>query len=136
MDHLTELLQPLGFSEYEARAYLALLQQSPVNGYELAKLSGLPRANIYAVLDRLATRGVVVRLDTPDGARYAPVPPAELLQRLSSHFQDTLGTAQTALEEVARLPTYEAIGTIRGYAYVLDHTPALVGAPDQHDLAL
>jgi hypothetical protein len=45
MADLTGLLQQLGFSEYEARAYLALLQQNPLNGYELAKVSGLPHKN-------------------------------------------------------------------------------------------
>jgi predicted transcriptional regulator len=128
MEHLTSLLQPLGFSDYEARAYLTLLQQSPLNGYELAKLSGLPRANIYAVLDRLTTRGAALRLDTPEGVRYAPIPPAELLQRLGSHFQDALRTAEVALEDVARPPIYEAIGNIRGYSAVLDHARDLLTA--------
>ena len=36
MADLTALLQRLGFSEYEARAYLALLQRNPLNGYELS----------------------------------------------------------------------------------------------------
>ena len=53
MADITALLQQLGFSEYEARAYLALLQRNPLNGYELAKVSGLPRANVYAVLQKL-----------------------------------------------------------------------------------
>jgi sugar-specific transcriptional regulator TrmB len=78
MADLTALLQQLGFSEYEARAYLALLQRNPLNGYELAKLSGLPRANVYAALQKLEERGAVVRLDIPSRARYAPVAPTEL----------------------------------------------------------
>ena len=53
MADVIALLLQLGFSEYEARAYLALLQRNPLNGYELAKVSGLPRANVYAVLQKL-----------------------------------------------------------------------------------
>src|SRR4051794_14886946 len=82
------LLQQLGFSEYEARAYLALLQRNPLNGYELAKVSGLPRANIYAVLQRLEERGAAVRLDLPNGIRYAPIAPTELTNRAATRFQD------------------------------------------------
>ncbi len=63
MTEATTLLQELGFGDYEARAYVALLQRSPINGYELAKASGVPRANIYAVLQKLAERGAVVRVD-------------------------------------------------------------------------
>ena len=33
-------LERLGFSNYEARAYLALLRNTPITGYQLSKLSG------------------------------------------------------------------------------------------------
>jgi hypothetical protein len=57
MTDAAALLLQLGFSEYEARAYLALVQRNPLNGYELAKVPGVPRANIYAVLQKLKERG-------------------------------------------------------------------------------
>ena len=98
MADIAGLLQQLGFSEYEARAYLALLQRNPLNGYELAKASGLPRANVYAVLQKLEERGAVIRLDMPSGARYAPVAPAELTGRIASRFQDVLRATEQALE--------------------------------------
>jgi len=37
-----EKLIALGFSEYEAKAYVALLRENPVTGYQLSKLSGVP----------------------------------------------------------------------------------------------
>src|SRR5436853_3685729 len=113
MTDATALLQQLGFSEYEARAYLALLQRNPVNGYELAKTSGLPRANIYAVLQKLEERGAIVRLDMPSGARYAPVAPAELTQRIASRFQDVLSTTQQALEELVTPAVAEYVWNIQ-----------------------
>jgi sugar-specific transcriptional regulator TrmB len=74
MADIVALLQQLGFSEYEARAYTALLQRSPLNGYELAKAAGLPRANVYAVLQKLEERNAVGRQESPTGVRYAPRP--------------------------------------------------------------
>src|SRR6476661_6173019 len=121
MADVTALLQQLGFSEYEARAYLALLQRNPLNGYELAKLSGLPRANIYAVLQKLEERGAAVRLDLPNGTRYAPIAPAELIRRLATRFQDTLSGAQQALENLATPADPEYVWNIRGYAALLEH---------------
>ena len=53
------VLTNLGFSDYEARAYVALLQRNPANGYELAKRSEVPRGNVYAVLQKLEDRGRV-----------------------------------------------------------------------------
>ncbi len=121
-------LQQLGFGEYEARAYMALLRRSPLNGYEVAKASGLPRANVYSVLDKLQARGAVVRLDTPEGVRYSPVPPAELMQRLSGHFQQALDSAQHSLEELAQPGQQPYIWNSRGYPALLEHAHSMLDA--------
>src|SRR5699024_8040095 len=71
------LLQALGFSEYEARAYVALLGETDLNGYEVAKASGMPRANVYPVLERLVSRRAARRIETRAGRRYAAIPPEE-----------------------------------------------------------
>ena len=131
MADVTTLLQQLGFSEYEARAYRALLQRSPINGYELAKVSGLPRANIYAVLQKLEERGAVVRLDMPNGARYAPVAPTELTQRIASRFQDALSATQQALDDLATPADTEYVWSIQGYTALLDHAHVLIDATQE-----
>lgn len=128
MTETIALLQELGFSEYEARAYLALLQRNPLNGYELAKVSGLPRGNIYMVLQKLEERGAIVRLDMPSGARYAPVGPSELTKRIGNRFQQVLSSVQHTLEGLAALPDAEYVWNIRGYAALLEHVEALIGA--------
>src|SRR5687768_11223937 len=101
MTEATALLQELGFGDYEARAYVALLRRSPVNGYELAKASGIPRANVYAVLQRLEERGAVVRSDELAGSRYAPVPTVELIRRLGQRVRGVLQAAHEALDDVS-----------------------------------
>jgi sugar-specific transcriptional regulator TrmB len=131
MADITALLQQLGFSEYEARAYLALLQRNPLNGYELANLSGLPRANVYAVLQKLEERGAVVRLDMPSGARYTPVAPTELTQRIASRFQDVLSATRQALEELATPAAAEYLWNVQGYAALIDHAHALIDATQE-----
>lgn len=126
------LLQQLGFSEYEARAYLALLLRNPLNGYELAKVAGLPRANIYAVLQKLEERAAVVRLDMPQGSRYAPVAPTELTQRIASRFHDVLGATQHALEDLATPVDAQHVWSIQGHTALLDHARALIDATEEH----
>ncbi len=37
-------LAAIGFTEYEAKVYLALLRDSPTTGYQLSKKAGVPRA--------------------------------------------------------------------------------------------
>jgi DNA-binding MarR family transcriptional regulator len=121
-------LQQLGFGQYESQAYVALLQYSPLNGYELAKASGIPRPNIYSTLQKLEERGAVVRLESQDGVRYAPVASDELIQRLRSNFQDSLASAELALNDISNHIDHEHIWNARGYHALLDHGRALVEA--------
>jgi HTH-type transcriptional regulator, sugar sensing transcriptional regulator len=98
---LVAALQLLGFTEYDARAYIALVGHSPVNGYELAKSSAIPRANIYAVLDRLTERRAVLRLEDENGTRYVSVPPADLMRRLRTEFVAIAEDASRSLEALS-----------------------------------
>src|SRR6266540_1866546 len=125
------LLQQLGFGGYEARAYIALLQRSPLNGYELAKASGLPRSNIYPVLQKLEARGAVVRLEMPSGARYTPVPPQELMALLGNQFQHALDAAQRSLEALVVPAEDVYVQNLRGHTVLLDHAQTLLGAVNE-----
>jgi len=81
-DALARDLQGLGFSEYEARAYLALLQLSPATAYEVSKAAGLPRANTYSALEVCTQKGAVQPF-SQHPTRYVPLDPQELLERIS-----------------------------------------------------
>ncbi len=126
MPDIVQLLQELGFGDYEARAYVSLLQRSPLNGYELAKASGLPRANVYSVLDKLEERKAVVRVDTSSGTLYAAVPASELAGRIGSAFAENLSAAQQMLEEISAPPVYDFVWNARGYDALLDHARTLI----------
>ncbi len=59
-----EELQHLGMSGYEAKAYVALVAAgTPLNGYEVAKHSGVPRSTVYETLGKLVGRGAVAQED-------------------------------------------------------------------------
>jgi predicted transcriptional regulator len=137
MTDIVALLQELGFGEYEARAYHALLQHNPVSGYELAKISGIPRPNIYAVLQKLEERGTVGRIERDNSTLYVPVPPEEFLARIGQHFQATLASAQQALRELAKLPESAHVWNVEGYANLSAQARTLIaGANAQLLLAL
>jgi hypothetical protein len=61
------ILQELSFTEYEAKAYLALLEKAPLSGYAVSLNSGVPRSKIYEVLGGMVARGDVMisQEDTP-----------------------------------------------------------------------
>ena len=121
-----EQLQQLGFSQYEAQAYVALLQRSPLTGYELAKVSGIPRPNIYPVLARLEERGAVVRLEDADGTHYAPIAADELVARLQSQLHGSLEAARSSLSQLGQVTEHEHIWNTRGYPAMLEHAKTVV----------
>lgn len=92
-------LQQLGFSEYEARAYESLVGAGELNGYGLAKKSGIPRANIYAVAEKLLARGALLRVEHESGQRYVAVAPAQLLRKLAADHKQALDAAQRTLTQ-------------------------------------
>jgi sugar-specific transcriptional regulator TrmB len=126
MSDTVVLLQALGFGEYEARAYQSLLQHHPVSGYELAKLSKIPRANIYLVLQKLEERGAVVRVEGVDSIHYLPVAPEEVLDAMAYRFEHTVGTAKQALQGLSRPPADGYVWHIQGYNNLLIHARALI----------
>ncbi|MGH7495154.1 MAG: TrmB family transcriptional regulator [bacterium] len=132
MKSILELLQKLGFGAYEAQAYVTLLQNKPLNGYELAKASGLPRPNVYNVLKKLEDRGAVVRLETSAGTRYASVSPQELTQKLGDRFHQALEDAQRSLEEIAGPVAHDYVWNTKGYASMLEEARAVINAAQSH----
>ncbi|MBU4493132.1 MAG: hypothetical protein KKA61_02080 [Nanoarchaeota archaeon] len=56
------LLRQIGLTEYEVKAYLALLKTEPTTAYKLGKLSGIPTGRIYDVADNLVSKGMIAVL--------------------------------------------------------------------------
>ncbi|MCC6456660.1 MAG: TrmB family transcriptional regulator [Caldilineaceae bacterium] len=120
------LLQELGFTEHEARAYQALLQHNPATGYEVAKVSGIPRPNIYPVLQKLEARGAAVRIAGDETTRYLPIPPQEFLKRVDSQFQQTLAQVGPMLEAAAQPAKASHIWQTDGYENLVAQARGLI----------
>ncbi|MGH9087537.1 MAG: TrmB family transcriptional regulator [Acidimicrobiales bacterium] len=91
-----ERLVELGFSQYEARAYVGLLGGEPMTGYALSNATGVPQPKVYETLRRLARKGVAVMLGG-EPARFVALPPAQLISQLDDSFRRRLADAELAL---------------------------------------
>lgn len=78
---LPATLRELGFTDYEAKAYAALSVKQPATAYEIAKVAGLPRANVYAALRNLEGRGAIQSV-TESPVRYVLVNPEQFFRRI------------------------------------------------------
>jgi sugar-specific transcriptional regulator TrmB len=90
----------LGFSQYEAQAYVGLLGREPMTGYALSNVTGIPQPKVYETLRRLAAKGVVAALDG-EPARFLAVPADLLLADLEDSFRTRLAGAQHELARAA-----------------------------------
>ena len=89
MDLLPDLIA-IGFTEYEAKVYAALLREYPATGYQISKQAGIPRSMVYEALGRLHTRGAVLKTDDRRSTLYRPVPPDILLDRFDQEHQNLI----------------------------------------------
>ena len=99
MKNILNHLQHLNFTQYESMAYLGLLKQSNVTGYELAKNSGIPDSKIYQVLNKLIGKEVILALDS-DPVKYAAIPPDEIISRLKGDYQRTFDALSSGLNDL------------------------------------
>ena len=106
LEQAYKALKAIGFSEYESRAYGALLSQSPANGYQIASRGGIPRAKVYEVLQRLVSRGAAVRVETADrdAKVYVAVDPKTLIDNIQNHMNQACDQAQSALQQLQEEP--------------------------------
>ncbi|MGY0232223.1 TrmB family transcriptional regulator [Longispora urticae] len=127
---MIERLATLGFSSQEARVYVALLQQPSSTGYELAKATGIQRANVYQVLATLVDRDCVARVSADPPARFVAHRPADVLGRIKRQTAEEADSLIVELEAVSA-PQEQAAFTVRDRAAVIDQTVALVAGARQ-----
>ena len=99
MKKIIQSLQNINFTQYESKAYLALLKHDQVSGYELAKNSGIPASKIYQVLNKLLAKEVVVALDT-EPVKYSPIPPDQVMSRFRNDYLQNIDTLKSSLDDV------------------------------------
>lgn len=136
-DSFFDKLVKLGFSEYEAKTYAALLRKSPVSGYELAKLSGVPRSMIYEVVGKLTARGAAMLLQTGGSTKYAPVPAEEFLDHLQQEHEALVESLKEDLSSFASAPDLDYVWNIEGHGNIIARAREMIGkAQSQIYLAL
>jgi len=117
-DSIDKLVK-IGFSEYEAKAYVALLRESPVTGYQLSKLSGVPRSMIYEVVGKLTARGAAMTLRTGGAIKYAPVPAVEFLDQLRREHEELTDSLKDDLAVLTAAPNLEYVWHIEGHDNIM-----------------
>lgn len=92
-------LTQLGLSEYEAKAYVALLKESPSSAYEISKNSGIPTSKIYEVIKKLESRHMIQSIHGERSKIFIPVPPEEFIENFRTAMEESLYTVKSELSD-------------------------------------
>lgn len=122
------LLQSLGFSSYEAKAYTGILRSQPVGAYELAKRSGVPSSKIYETLNKLLKRDIVqFAADDPDqNPTYIALPAEDLINRLNQEVSQKTQALLPMLQNLADKHTPDFIWPIQDSEQLKDRARGII----------
>jgi hypothetical protein len=120
-----DLFQRVGLNKYEAEAYVALLADGPLTGYELGKRSNVPLSKSYETLEKLTRRGLAL-VQPGDPPRYLAERPDRILAQSRADHEAVLTALEAALADVRRADPADDFWVIRGRANVLTGALALI----------
>jgi sugar-specific transcriptional regulator TrmB len=118
-------IQELGFTSYEAKAYVSLLQHHPVTRYELSKNSGVPRSAIYGVIKKLEKIGAVNALYS-EPELYVPLQPEQFLYMLHERYKQKVGNARESLTGIESNLEADHLWNIVGYQNMLHKATEII----------
>ncbi len=114
---IIELLTQFNLTRQEASIYLTLLSEGDLNGYEVAKITGISRSNTYTSLAALVDKGCAFITES-SAIRYTAVPVEEFcgnkIGKLIKTRQDLVNCIPPKREEI---PGYI---TIKGDNHILN----------------
>jgi len=119
-------LMSLGFTEYEAKVYIALLGSFPNTGYQLSKQAGIPRSMVYEALGRLSGRGAVLETGDDRATLYRPVPPEVLLNRYEQEQERRISNLRTYLGSLFVEKKGERLWSIRGETTIMSYASQMI----------
>ena len=99
-DRILAEFKRLGIPPQESRAYLSLLEEDDITGYQLSKNAGIHSSKIYAVLKRLLERGFIIAADTQP-VKYFPCAPDDVLGKIRKGFDASVNALESALESIS-----------------------------------
>ena len=115
---LIDSLKVIGFSEYEAKVYIALVQLGGGTATEISKVSQVPTNRVYQTLDRLQDKGYVKgQIGDSIANFYMPEDPETVINQIEDYYKEHFENAKmrlSAIWERAKRIEFPTIWTLRG----------------------
>lgn len=126
MENNYDFLLKIGFTLNEAKVYLALIKNRAMNGYEVAKVSGVSRSLVYDVLDRLVSKGYVIKCKGETNF-YTALDYEKIIDKIKEENQNNLYIAKEKLKALSiKEHDSEYIFNIKGFDKFIDKAKELI----------
>jgi Cd2+/Zn2+-exporting ATPase len=135
MSTVSDLID-IGFSEYEAKVYIALLSRYPETGYQIGKAAGVPRSMVYEALGRLEHRGAVLSTKEEKATFYRPVAPDQFLERKRDETERALKKVGGELNALYMQAADERLWTFTGRKEAEAHAKNLIRNAEREIMAI
>ncbi|MFI3214573.1 MAG: helix-turn-helix domain-containing protein [Eubacteriales bacterium] len=109
---LIERLMIFGLTRQEATIYLCLCKNTELTGYEVAKLTGISRSNVYGALSGLADKGAAYVVEG-SSVKYLAVPIAEFCENYMQNIKEQQIFLQKNMPKLTKIT--DGYITIQGY---------------------
>jgi len=93
---LVEKLQKIELTEYEAKAYMGLLNVHLSTATQLSEKSGVPRTKIYSVLESLAQKGWV-KIYSGIPLLFKAVDPHKVFNKIKEDYTEFMESVEATL---------------------------------------
>lgn len=126
MENIISLMKKYNFTEYETKVYIALLQTGNATGYEVSKLSSVPRSKVYNTLADLSKKGLVLS-SQGDQVLYSAVPVDEFVNSLKRDVKSDMDALKLSLNQYRHTNEEKReIWNIEGYDNVINKAKSLL----------
>ncbi len=128
---IIQAIENLGLSTYEAKAYFALLLESPLTGYKLSKNSGVPRSRIYETIEKLTAKGMVLSQEG-DTTLLIPVSLESFLEKKEKESRRNINFLKEVLPQLKKPAETQGIWTISGRDQIFESVKHYISQAKKH----
>lgn len=112
-------LKNLGFTTTESEVYIALLKNSGLTGYQIAKNLEVSRAAVYSALDSLYKKGVINLLQGETN-RYKAEDPEQLFTRMKDEYTKKTEKVKEELLKINNDKKDNSFYNLENYKKIID----------------
>ncbi len=124
------LLRKLGLSPYESESFVALMKLGPSTVADLYKVTKIPHANLYSVMEKLAERGFVI-ISPGRPKIFKALPPEEVKNEFNRTVNELVEILKKLEQESKTTEAWEILYTIRGHDNVISKIESMLSSCEE-----